>query len=402
MARTTKRVNFSDVQYGPEYQPGAKISDATTWYHYVCDEKQAKKFLIEYFKSIEDKENLDYFSSISASDIYMWGATCCWYARMLSIGYANINMERFHEYLNDIKTKVESNKTKEKYIAEKSKTVSPISERIYRNAVKSLNDILDIIDINHPKTVRFEPNGFVKILQTNGVMKFYENFIVGEIKEILSNLDRALVGTENEDFDSYKRIGYSVYLLKKKREFVSLVLLEVEEYFSNISDKVKTISKISDDGTFSTEIIPDKKTTKSVDPTKPKIRKPRRKKIQSLDKLTSKLNYLKEYKEMNLISVDPKKIFGSTELWLYNTKYKKLTVIKAKPNQTLAVKGSTVLNFDEAASITKIIGKHTNEILQSVLTNGKVALRKVMPSILATEVLATGRINDDTIILRVL
>lgn len=402
MVRTAKRMNLTDVAYGPEYQPGSKISDATTWYSYVCDEKQAKKFLIEYFEKIEDEENLNYFSSVPASDIYMWGSSCCWYSRMLSIGYTNINMERFHEYLNDIKTKVERNKLKEKYVAEKSTTISPISERVYRNAVKSLNDILDIIDISHTKTVRFEPNGFVKILQTHNVMKFYESFIIGEIKEILSDLDRALSSNESEDFDSYKRIGYSVYLLKKKREFVSLVLLEVEEYFSNISDKVKTVSKISYDGTFSTEIIPNKKTTKTVDPTKPKIRKPRRKKVQSLDKLVSKLNYLKDYKELNLTSVDPKKIFGSTELWLYNTKYKKLTVIKAKPNQTLAVKGSTVLNFDEAASITKIIGKHTNEILQNVLTNGKVALRKIMSSILATEILATGRINNDTIILRVL
>jgi hypothetical protein len=65
-----------------------------------------------------------------------------------------------------------------------------------------------------------------------------------------------------------------------------------------------------------------------------------------------------------------------------------------------SVKGCTILNYDEATSLAKKIRK-PEEIISKVMTVGKVALRKILPDIKAKEQKLTGRINKDTILLKV-
>ena len=67
----------------------------------------------------------------------------------------------------------------------------------------------------------------------------------------------------------------------------------------------------------------------------------------------------------------------------------------------LSVRGSTITGFDEATSITKKV-RNPRQLLPAVLNLGKVPLRQVMGNLKTTEQKANGRINADTILLRVL
>jgi hypothetical protein len=130
-----------------------------------------------------------------------------------------------------------------------------------------------------------------------------------------------------------------------------------------------------------------------------KSRKPRKRKAKSPDQLVTKLNYAKDFAELKLVSVDPKTIVGANQLWVYNTKTRKLGCYNAEDAAGLSIKGSTLQNFAESKSIQKTLRK-PGVTLPEVLKGGKVALRNVLTEIRAAEGVLTGRINNDTILLR--
>lgn len=131
-------------------------------------------------------------------------------------------------------------------------------------------------------------------------------------------------------------------------------------------------------------------------------RKPRRKRAVLPDKVVAKLNYAKANADYQLKSVAPVKIVGATELWTFNGKTNVLTVYRARTRDGLTVKGSTIKGFDVDTSIAKKMGRKTKDRLNTVLTGGKVALRKIMDDFIGTKIKNIGRVNKDTVLLRVL
>ena len=129
-------------------------------------------------------------------------------------------------------------------------------------------------------------------------------------------------------------------------------------------------------------------------------RKPRKRKAKSAQQVISKLNFLKECKEFKIKSIEPTKIIGASQLWTFNVKYKRIGVYHAEDAGGFGVKGSTLLNFSESKSINKTARK-PEEILDVVLNGGKVALRNLMGNLKTKEIPLTGRINKETILLKV-
>lgn len=130
-------------------------------------------------------------------------------------------------------------------------------------------------------------------------------------------------------------------------------------------------------------------------------RKPRQRKPQSPEKLARKMKFQKDIPDLNITSVQPKEIVGATQVWVYNTKTRKLgRYVASSMDQVLSVKGSTVLGWDPKLSVSKTLRK-PSEQLAEFMKSGKVQLRTFLDKIRATEVKLNGRTNDQTIILRV-
>ena len=66
----------------------------------------------------------------------------------------------------------------------------------------------------------------------------------------------------------------------------------------------------------------------------------------------------------------------------------------------LGIKGTTITGFNEDLSVQKTIRK-PDEKLKEFKIAGKVALRKFLDEINATVIKLNGRINEDTILLKV-
>ena len=138
-------------------------------------------------------------------------------------------------------------------------------------------------------------------------------------------------------------------------------------------------------------------------------RKPRKAKPKSADKLVEKLKYAKTDAKYSLASVNPVDIVGANELWVFNVKTRKLGKYVAsnidpkgmkREGSGLSVKGTTIIGFDETASVQKTLRK-PEEQLKAFKSAGKVALRKFLDEINTTDTKLNGRCNPDTVLLKV-
>jgi hypothetical protein len=101
-----------------------------------------------------------------------------------------------------------------------------------------------------------------------------------------------------------------------------------------------------------------------------------------------------------LVSINPADIVGAQELWVYNTKSRKLGKYVAKEFAELSIKGTSIINFDEVKSVQKTLRK-PEEQLKEFKAAGKVQLRKFLDDIKAVDIKLNGRINEEVVLLKV-
>jgi len=139
-------------------------------------------------------------------------------------------------------------------------------------------------------------------------------------------------------------------------------------------------------------------------------RKVRKKKAPSKEKLIGKIKYKIQDEKLKLVSIDPKEIIGANELWVYNTKNRKIGKYvasnvdpkgMARDGTGLSIKGTTIIGFDEKLSRQKTLRK-PEDSLKEFKSAGKVALRKFLDELTTTDTKLNGRINSDTILLKVI
>ena len=128
-------------------------------------------------------------------------------------------------------------------------------------------------------------------------------------------------------------------------------------------------------------------------------RKTRSPKPKSAEKLVAKMKYCKSDEKYKVASINPADIIGCNELWVFNTKTRKIGKYIAEEHQTLQVKGTTLQFFNEKESIAKTLRKPEQQLAE-FNKSGKVQLRKFLPNIKGVETKLNGRFNNDTVILK--
>ena len=130
------------------------------------------------------------------------------------------------------------------------------------------------------------------------------------------------------------------------------------------------------------------------------VKKARVRKAPAKEKVVARLKYAREDRGLKVVSINPTDIIGATQLWVFNTKTRKLGCYVAEAMGQLGVKGTSITGFDEAKSLAKTLRK-PDEQLKEFARAGKVALRTFIKDIKAVEVRMNGRINEDCLLLKV-
>jgi len=179
--------------------------------------------------------------------------------------------------------------------------------------------------------------------------------------------------------------------LESYNEFVDVYNKEddyVQEAWSHL--KPKTIQKMMD---FHGMILDD---IDRIIKNASAQRKPRKTKVVSTSKLLKTFKYQKDSPEFKLVSINPEKIIGASELWIFNTRYKTLGVYYAQNTvRGFSVKGCTIQHFDKETSMQKTARKP----MEALSGLNKRSLRKSLKDMKTKDQTLTGRINAQTILL---
>ena len=260
--------------------------------------------------------------------------------------------------------------------------VPSIQERIAEQAQDACDAIEEWLDGFITDKKKFDPKGFdftkhfakMKVTQAHArkIKKYYDN----EYKEAQLIHKLPTPGEINREKDPLKsdmlaqlREGYS-HLTKKDAK----AYLEALETLHGACDLVIDAAKAT--------------------------RKPRKKAPPSKEKMVAKLKYLERDDKLQIVSVNPLELIDSKEVWVYNIKTRKLGKYVADEHATIRVKGTTLLHYNEKSSIQKTLRK-PDETLKEFKKASKVKLRKFMDEIKTTDIKLNGRLNADTIILKV-
>ena len=129
-------------------------------------------------------------------------------------------------------------------------------------------------------------------------------------------------------------------------------------------------------------------------------RKPRTKKAPSKEKLVAKVKYRESDPAIGLASINPVSILEANELWVYNTKNRKLMHYVAEPMVGgLGVKGTSIVGFDSKKSTQKTIRKP--EILKGADKLARTKFEKLYNELTTTDTGCNGRLNEHCILIKV-
>lgn len=375
MARKPKTVRgkFADEKYlgsEPDLRgdiTNAQIIQAYNWYNYFYDSDQAKAWVIEYLKEFykSDKELIKNAYRIDSNHCRTIG----WNSRILLLGgdlsekLKQRHIARIRELAGASGRKAEEASSQEEgSTKEEVKQVISIQERIANRASDLIADLEGHLDNYYRDETAFKPGDW---LLHNDVKPAIAQRIADYYKPLYAEAFDALNGKDEQLKEGYAR--WKKPKLKAYIEFIRSIISAAETR--------ATVVKAT--------------------------RKPRKKKEKSPVQLVSKLKYKEKDDEYKLVSIDPKQVIGCNQLWVFNTKYRTVSVYNAMGPAGLNVKGSTLTGFDEKTSIVKKLRKPTEQ-LNKLMAGGKIVLRKFMDEVKCKSKEANGRINTETILLRII
>ena len=368
----TVRGKFADEKYlgsEPDLRgdvTNAQVIQAYNWYNYFYDSDQAKAWVIEYLKEFhkQDKELIKNANRIDSNHTRTTG----WNCRILLLG-GNLPdeiKERNEARIRTLAaTAARASASEAEAPAKEEEVVRPvisIQERVTNRANELIAEIEGHLDDFYRDGVVFKPGDW---LSQRDVKPAIAQRIADYYKPLYAELFDAYNGKDiqlKEGYASWKKTKLKIYL-----EFVKSIVSAAETR--------ATVVKAA--------------------------RKPRKKKEKSPVQLVSKLKYKEKDEEYKLVSVDPKQIVGCNQLWVFNTKYRTLAVYNAMGPAGLNIKGSTLIGFDEKTSIVKKLRKPTEQ-LNKLKDGGKIILRKFMDGIKCKSKEATGRINNEIVLVRII
>jgi len=329
-----------------------QLMSALNWYAKEADSKQRKAWALSYFKKQKNQELVDHLSEIGDWEFHSLGVLC----RLKSRG--SFLSEQHEKYIDSRATELLKMPLPKKVVvaAAPVPTGPTIQERILEKSKEIAGDIDGQIDefiaTGCPANYKMSFNGM-----TAPIAKYVSAYI----KPTLTEVQEAIEGEDEQLVE-----GYSNFTKPQLKRFANLLQSIVEK-----SEQAKKI-----------------------------IRKPTVRKAKPAGVIVAKMKFKAEDTELGLKSISAPSIVGADELWVYNTKYRKLMVYRAASGLSLTVKGTSILNYDTTNSVSKTLRK-PQEQLTPMLAMTKRPLSAAFKAVKCKEATPNGRINEECILFKV-
>jgi hypothetical protein len=358
---TGGELTFANWDRLTEEQQRFSLLRGYNFYNYYHTPAEMRKYVVQYGQQHHKwgKAEIAAFAECEDSRV---GMPVCSFAKMKLNGYPDAEPEYVTNKLAELLAYGHSR------LASKAEVKSTAPKRTVQDHMRDKqHDILG--DLEHMYDVWMAgadvlPD-FVTFFRDSNMPQQFVGRIRDYYKDILAEVLEAKSGTDAE--------LKQAYAWAKKAE-----VKRMSDWHTTLGDALDTYGAV-------------KKATRAVRKARP----------VSKEKLVKKVKYQQEFKELNLVSINPVDIIGCQQLWVYNTKTRKLGRYQAAADAgQMNIRGSAIIGYDEKVSVAKTLRKPAEQ-LKSFNSAGKVALRGFLDTIKTTEVIMNGRINSDTILLKV-
>lgn len=329
-----------------EYQ--LKLLQAFNWFNLEKDRKDARKYIEDYCK----KHNIP-IRSLTDSEVNL---TMGWVCRVMLKGaqLSTDHQRALNRYLNTLTPLPQV----QKIVTAPKVNIQEATQNRIAAYIGELEGVIDDL-VKDPKT----PFSLLDDMKKNEMPQASSD----EIREwVKSKLREPIEVLEGKDKDLIE--GYSNFKKKDLVAFAKRLASFLEE-----AEKYSAFKKAN--------------------------RKPRAKKVKSPTLQVKDLKYKSQDDQLKITSVSPTEIVGAMQVWVFNTKTRKLAVYRTESSSGIQVKGTTLQNYEPEQSVQKTVRK-PEIVLQDLLKAGKVQLRKFMDGIKAVDSQPNGRLNADTLIVR--
>jgi hypothetical protein len=380
IAHRTKAVkDYSPVWDGCEQMDAAQFlrhwHNAMNYYRLEFSGKDLKPAVLKWMASIDcTKEDITAFKKTKDNRVNVtMGAIASCLLRGMPAVREDFNKGRdtaawLRNEIVEVISQGKDDSDEEVIIEVKPVVAQPtIQERVRESAMRMTEEIEDAIDSFQTDPEAFDPKAFkmLNLLKGKEVKAAHARIIKTFYERDLAELEELASGKGDEQL----REAYSH---RSKKQIRNLITFYQE--IMSACDMLAQEAKVN--------------------------RKPRKTKAVPKEKLVAKLKFMKSNEPLKLVSVNPTDIIGAVELWVYNTKNRKLGRYVASEFNTLGVKGTSLTGFDEFKSVCKTLRKPEDK-LKEFKAAGKVQLRKFLDDINATDTKMNGRLNEEIILLKV-
>jgi hypothetical protein len=282
--------------------------------------------------------------------------------------------EKYMNRINDgINAAINVGKTnRQAEAASSAKPVKTSADILAEKTSDFIADVEGVIDEYHDTTVIFDaPNYSVyNELKKIAAPKPLAQKVHDYYKPLFDEIEELIVKKTPDLVEGYKHLKTA----KEKKdylEFIKNIIDDCQKYMN-----AATASKVRN------------------------IRKARVKKKVPVEKLVARVKYQKESAEYKLTSVDPAALVGATEVYLFNTKYRHLIQLVASSVDGFSIKGTTITNIREESCLKKTLRK-PEDVLTEIGSTTKARAFKVFSDLKTKAAAANGRLNEETVILKV-
>lgn len=351
--------NPEDVRVATQY------CRAVQWYHNMADEADYKKWVMEWMnKNKYSAASIGFVKRLSDVNIYpdeveglRSGMIVGPIARMLTLG-APLQPEQTANLKKCVTHLIAKGKaTKEEAVV----SGRPSVQDHIREQVRELIEDMELLSdkILSGEKIEWKPEEYIK---ERGVKPMQSAMIADWFERQTQDINQVLSGKADEQLKE----GYSFF--KKP------VLKRYQEWLTSLVDAFRQVKRAA-----------------------PPIRRAKRRK-PPIERV-KRMRWLKEHTEFGITSQHPSRLIGASKAVLFNVKTRVLTLLEADTVDGLDVDGTSVKGFDLKNSKCKKVRK-PKEFLSSIKGDiGIRAFKNAFDGLKTDEKEATGRTNDETVIL---
>jgi len=352
--------NPEDVRVATQY------CRAVQWYHNMADEADYKKWVLEWMsKNKYSAANTAFIKKLSDVNIYpdevdglRSGMIIGPIARMLTLG-APLQTEQ----ISNLKKCVAHLIAKGKNLKDETQASGrPSVQDHVREQVRELIEDIELLSdkILSGEKINWKPEEYIK---ERTIKPMQSGIIADWFERQTEDINQVLSGKADEQLKE----GYSFF--KKP------VLRRYQEWLTSVVAAFRQVKKAA-----------------------PPIRRAKRRK-PPIERV-KKMRWLKENAELGITSQHPSRLIGASKAVLFNVKTRIVTLLEAETVDGLDVDGTSVKSFDAGSKCKKV--RNPKEFLSSIKGDvGIRAFKNAFEALKTEEKEASGRTNEDTIILYV-